>query len=162
MKPTGPMLVVTDMRRSRTFYEQVLGQTVVLDFGENVTFDGGFFLQEYTLWAKFLGRKPEEIAFGGSDAELYFETEDYDGFLRRLGSLPGVPLATPPTQAPWGQRLVRLCDPDGHLIEVGESMAAVIRRFLAEGTSVEEAARRSQYPVEFVRSCAEGNKKKEE
>ena len=49
MKLTGPMLVVTDMRCSRTFYEQVLGQTVVLDFGENVTFDGGFFLQEYTL-----------------------------------------------------------------------------------------------------------------
>ena len=153
MKLTCPMLVVADIRRSRVFYETVLEQMVILDFGENITFDGGFSLQEKGLWAQFLGRKPEDIVFGGADAELYFETEDFDSFLNRFSTFPNVPLVTSPTETSWGQRLVRFCDPDRHIIEVGESMPSVIRRFLAQGLSVEEAARRSQHPVEFVRRC---------
>ena len=155
-----PLLAVRDVELSKRFYKDLFDQDVALDLGENVTFSGGFAIQQD--FDRLIDVPRSTVLHQSNNMELYFETEDYDGFLRRLGSLPGVPLATPPTQAPWGQRLVRLCDPDGHLIEVGESMAAVIRRFLAEGTSVEEAARRSQYPVEFVRSCAEGNKKKEE
>ncbi len=33
----------------------------------------------------------------------------------------------------WGQRVIRFYDLDGHLIEVGESMAMVIRRFFRGG-----------------------------
>ena len=42
----------------------------------------------------------------------------------------------------WGQRVVRFYDPDGHLIEVGESMRQVVHRFLAQGLTVAEVALR--------------------
>ena len=40
----------------------------------------------------------------------------------------------------WGQRVARFYDPDGHLIEVGEDMGMVIRRFLASGMTMEEVS----------------------
>lgn len=43
---------------------------------------------------------------------------------------------------PWGQRVIRFYDLDGHLIEVGESMKLVIRRFQAAGMTPEEIARK--------------------
>ena len=40
----------------------------------------------------------------------------------------------------WGQRVVRFYDPDGHIIEVGEDLKMVIRRFLAAGMTMEEVS----------------------
>ena len=53
----------------------------------------------------------------------------------------------------WKQRVVRIYDPDHHIIEIGESMAVIARRYLANGYSVEETAKIIQQPVEFVKSC---------
>lgn len=54
---------------------------------------------------------------------------------------------------PWGQRVIRFYDPDMHMIEVGESMETVVKRFIDQGMSIEETAKRTQYPIEFVKSC---------
>lgn len=40
----------------------------------------------------------------------------------------------------WGQRVIRFYDLDGHIIEVGESMKMVIKRFLASGMTMEEVS----------------------
>jgi hypothetical protein len=42
----------------------------------------------------------------------------------------------------WGQRVIRFYDLDWHIIEVGEEMDFVVRRFLAQGLSVAETAKR--------------------
>ena len=47
----------------------------------------------------------------------------------------------------WGQRTVRLYDPDGHLIEVGEDMGMVVRRFLASGMSMEAVSERMDVSI---------------
>ena len=49
--------------------------------------------------------------------------------------------------------MVHFYDPDRHIVEVGESMGTVARRFLAQGMSVEQTAVITQHPVEFVRGC---------
>ena len=41
MKFKNPLLVVTDMERSKAFYREVLGLRVIMDFGANVTLTGG-------------------------------------------------------------------------------------------------------------------------
>jgi hypothetical protein len=48
---------------------------------------------------------------------------------------------------------MRFYDPDMHIIEVGESMESVARRFLRKGLSVEETAKRILMPEEFVKQC---------
>ena len=37
-----PLIVVEDIERSRAFYEQLLGQRVMFDFGQDVQFEGDF------------------------------------------------------------------------------------------------------------------------
>ncbi len=130
MKLPGPLLVVRDLSVSRRFYEQVLGQKVTLDFGANIVFDGGFSLQTAKSWAWFIHKSACEIRFGANDAELYFETEDFDGFAARLEGLDGIRFLHRETEHAWGQRVGRFYDPDDHIIEVGEAMHAVVSRFL--------------------------------
>ena len=47
-------------------------------------------------------------------------------------------------------------DLDGNLIEIGESMRSVGLRYVAQGMSDEEVARRTQHPVELVRLWKSG------
>lgn len=150
MKCKNPMLVVSDMERSVDFYRRVLGLRVVMDFGANKTLTGGLALQTLESWRGFLGT--DAVSFGGRDAEVYFEEEDFNGFLDRLSGL-AVEYVHPVQEHAWGQRVVRLYDPDRHIIEVGESLKAVCRRFLDSGLTPEQTAARMDVPLKFVRGC---------
>ncbi len=48
----------------------------------------------------------------------------------------------------WGQRVIRFYDLDGHIIEVGEDMQMVIKRFLASGMTIEDASVKMDASVE--------------
>ena len=153
MKFKNPLLVVADRERSIRFYREVLGLRVIQDFGANVTLTGGVCLQTLDSWQEFLGAGPGDIRFGGRAAELYFEEDDFDGFLAKLSACPGISYVHPPMEHRWGQRVVRLYDPDGHILEVGENMKTVCRRFLDSGMTPEQTACRMDVPLKFVRSC---------
>ena len=73
MKFKNPLLVVTDMEKSKRFYKEVLGLRVIMDFGANVTLTGGLCLQTKESWQEFIHAKEEDITFGGNNAEIYFE-----------------------------------------------------------------------------------------
>ncbi len=152
MKPNTAVVIVSDIAISRRFYQDVLGQQVVLDLGANIAFDGTLSLLARDVWAEFIGKPEDEIVFASHSFELYFEEDDFDACLARLAAHP-IEYVHGPREFPWGQRVVRFYDPDRHVIEVGESMASVFRRFLSQGLSIEETAARTQHPVEFVRQC---------
>lgn len=82
MKYKNPLLVVSDMERSKAFYKEVLGLRVIMDFGANITLTGGVCLQEKRSWEELASFKEEDIRFGANDAEIYFEEDDFDGFYR--------------------------------------------------------------------------------
>jgi catechol 2,3-dioxygenase-like lactoylglutathione lyase family enzyme len=147
-----PLIVVNDIGLSRKFYEEILEQKVVLDFGANITFAGDFSLQSKATWADFINISEAEIITKSKCFELYFEEEHFDDFVQRLQSKT-IQYVHDVTEYPWGQRVIRFYDPDQHIIEVGESMENVVRRFLNQGMSVEEVAERTQHPLEFVRKC---------
>ena len=46
---------------------------------------------------------------------------------------------------------MRFYDPDFHVIEVGENMESVFKKFHNQGMNVDEIAARTWHPVEFVR-----------
>ena len=102
MKLKNPLLAVRDMERSKAFYKEVLGLRVVMDFGANVTLTGGLCLQTLDTWAEFLGKAAEAIRFGGGDSEVYFEEDDFDGFLARLDGYADVVYVHPPLEHRWG------------------------------------------------------------
>ena len=141
------LLAVTDMERSLAFYEEVLGLRVIADSGANETLTGGLCLQTLDTWREFL--ETDQIAFGGNDGEVCFEEEAFDAFSARLQA-SAISYVHPVKEHRWGQRVVRFYDPDGHIIEVGESMRAVCRRFLEGGMTLEQTARRMDVPVDYV------------
>ena len=150
MKLKNPLLAVSNMDRSVEFYHKLLGLSVELDFGANKTLTGGLVLQTLDTWKDFLGT--EAVSFGGNNAELYFEEEDFDSFLEKLNSC-AVDLVHSPKEHSWGQRVVRFYDPDRHIIEVGEELSAVCRRFLDSGMTTEQTAERMDVPISLVRAC---------
>lgn len=149
-----PLLAVRDVEVSKRFYEELFDQQVTLDLGRNVTLSGGFALQQDFDW--LVGIPKSTILHQSNNMELYFEVDDFDAFLDRLTSHPDVDLVHPAKKYEWQQRVVRLYDPDWHMIEVGESMAVIARRYLDEGHSVEQTAEVIQHPVEFVENCRKG------
>ena len=148
MKFKNPMLVVKDMARAKAFYGKVLGLHIIADFGANVTLTGGLSLQTEETWKEFIAN--EEISYGGRDLEMYFEEENFDAFLTELSKMK-IEYVRPVFEHRWGQRVVRFFDPDRHVIEVGESMKTVCRRFLDGGMTEEETAERMDVPVSYVR-----------
>lgn len=152
MKLESPMLVVHDIEKSVAFYEKVLGLRIIADFGASKTLTGGLALQTLDTYRDFIGGK--DIRFRNHNFEVYFEEDDFDAFARKLSGME-IDYVHPVLEHPWGQRVVRFYDPDGHIIEVGENIRFVCRRFLVSGLTPEQAAVRMDVPVEFVKSCME-------
>lgn len=147
MRYRGTLIAVTDLERSIRFYREVLGLGVEADFGASVMLEGGIFLQTLDTWKKFIGEK--RVEFQHNSSELYFEQRDMENYLRHLETQE-VSLVHPPMVHSWGQKAVRLYDPDGHIIEVAEELEAVVSRHLDGGLTVEETAVRMDVPLTYV------------
>lgn len=150
MQFKNPMLVVTDMDRSVEFYKKVFGLHVIMDFGANKTLTGGLALQTAEAYKTFIDRR--DISFGGNNFEIYFEEDDFDKFVDKLKELD-IEYVHPVKEHSWGQRVVRFYDPDKHIIEVGENIKVVCRRFLKRGMTPEQVAERMDVPIKFVKNC---------
>ena len=150
MKQNAPMLVVRDIEKSVAFYKKVLDLDVIMDFGANKTLTSGLALQTLETYQEFIGT--DDISFGSNSFEIYFEEDDFDSFAKKLNEC-SVEYVHPVKEHSWGQRVVRFYDPDKHIIEVGENMEMVCRRFLSAGMTPEQVARRMDVPVEFVNAC---------
>lgn len=147
MKAVSTMLVVRDMNRSVEFYKAVLGRKILSDFGANKTLTGGLALQTLDSYRNFI--ETDRVSFGGNQFELYFETDDFDAFMKKLRK-HRIEYVHPVKEHSWGQRVVRFYDPDRHIIEVGERMKSVCRRFIAGGLTPEQTATRMDVPLDYV------------
>ena len=148
MKFSSTLLVVSDMEKSKEFYTKLLRQKITMDLGENVIF-GKFCLQTKESWTEFILRPADEILQKSNNCELYFEEKNFDTFLRRLMK-SNVKLVAQPLEHRWGQRVVRFYDPDYHIIEVGETLKAVCKRFRNAGMTPEEISVRMDYPLAII------------
>lgn len=150
MKLKNPLLVVADMNKSIEFYKKVLGLHVIMDFGANKTLTGGLVLQTLESWKDFIGT--DIISFGSRSSEIYFEEDNFDEFTERLKDCD-VEYVHPVREHSWGQRVVRIYDPDMHIIEIGENIKLVCKRFLNSGMTAEQVAARMDVPIKFVNAC---------
>ncbi|MCO1603649.1 VOC family protein [Desulfosporosinus nitroreducens] len=151
MKFGGPLLAVNDIKESKKFYEDVLGQKAELDLGTHVSFGAGFSIQE--KYAELIGINPNSVLRQSNNFQLYFEVEDLDSWNTRIKNINSLEYIHDIKEYEWGQRVFRFYDPDRHIIEIAESMESVVKRFLSQGMSVEETAKRSMFPIEFVKQC---------
>jgi catechol 2,3-dioxygenase-like lactoylglutathione lyase family enzyme len=153
MKYVGTYICVKDVKTSRQFYENLFGLKVTIVCDEGISFDCGLSIMEG--FAKLAGIAEDEIKYKTNNFELYFETDDFDNFMLKLSEYKDITFVHNIKEYDWGQRIIRFYDLDNHIIEVGESMDSVIKRFLKNGLSIEETAKISLYPVEYVRNLIE-------
>jgi catechol 2,3-dioxygenase-like lactoylglutathione lyase family enzyme len=146
VKFAGSLIVVEDVPRSRAFYEGVLGLEVLMDLGLNVAYRG-FSIQQRALWEKVLGGV--KVSFKPRDMEFYFEDDGVEAWERKL-TAAGVEIVHGVMEQPWRQRVLRFYDPDGHLVEIGETMGYVARRLMAGGMTLEEVAAVTSMPAEAL------------
>ena len=152
MKLKNTLLVVKNIESSKMFYRDLFGLRVIADFDGNVVLTEGLVLQDEAVWKSFIQK---DVIQKGHNTELYFEENHMDAFLEKLKVWPEpIEFVNPLMEHSWGQRVVRLYDPDGHMIEIGESMDYVVRRFLASGMSIEETANKTQMALADVELIA--------
>ncbi len=145
-----PLLVVENIERSRQFYENVMQQTVRYDYGENVTFHGDFAIHLADHYRTLLDG--HDVQYRSHSFELYFEMDDVDAFYAAHNDDLG--MIHPPREQPWRQKVMRFYDPDGHVLEVGESLQHTAYRLLQEGLSEDRVSAILTMPVDFVREAA--------
>lgn len=145
MKYTCTVFSVADINAARKFYEDLFGVEVYQDYGKNVAFTCGFALQQDFDWLVNISK--DKVMSKSNNAEIVFEESDFDGFLERLKAYPEIDYLGDVIEHRWGQRVIRFYDPDGHIIEVGEDMKMVIRRFLSAGMTMDEVSKRMDVSI---------------
>ena len=146
MKHVCMLISVADINAARKFYEDLFGLEVFQDYGRNIAFTCGLALQQDFDWLVNLPK--ERVLKKSNNAEIVFEEQDFDGFLNKLKEYPDIEYLGEVIEHSWGQRVIRFYDLDGHIIEVGEDMKMVIKRFLDSGMTMEEVSVKMDASIE--------------
>lgn len=145
MKYQGVCIAVKDISLSKKFYQDLFGLEVFQDYGRNISF-GGLSLQQDFDW--LLGIPKKSILKESHNMELYFEENEFDDFISKLDQREDIRyIGDGVKEAEWGQRSVRFYDLDGHIIEVGENLKVVVKRFIDSGLSMAETSKRMDVSI---------------
>ncbi len=146
MKHVCMLISVADINAARKFYEDLFGLEVFQDYGRSIAFTCGLALQQDSDW--LVDMPKEKVLKKSNNAEIVFEEQDFDGFLNKLKEYPDIEYLGEVIEHSWGQRVIRFYDLDGHIIEVGEDMKMVIKRFLSTGMTMEEVSVKMDASIE--------------
>ena len=146
MKHVCMLISVADINAAKKFYEDLFGLEVFQDYGRNIAFTCGLALQQDFDWLIDLPK--EKVLKKSNNAEIVFEEQDFDSFLNKLKEYPDIEYLGEVIEHSWGQRVIRFYDLDGHIIEVGEDMKMVIKRFLDSGMTMEEVSVKMDASIE--------------
>lgn len=147
MKLSSSVLFVSDIEVSKAFYSDILDQKVEHDFGKNIIYAGGLAIWQINP-AHVIA---DQLHTSGSANrfELYFESDNLEDSLQRLEA-HSVQFLHRIIEEPWGQRTMRFFDPDAHLIEIGETMPAFVRRMSLSGMSSEQIADKTHIALHVI------------
>ena len=140
------LISVANINAARKFYEDLFGLEVFQDYGRNIAFTCGLALQQDFDW--FMNLPKEKVLKKSNNTEIVFEEQDFDGFLNKLKAYSDIEYLGEVIEHSWGQRVIRFYDLDEHLIEVGEDMQMVVKRFLASGMTMEEVSAKMDVSIE--------------
>lgn len=156
MRYICPLVVVEKIDKSRLFYETILGQTVKMDLGENIIFNGDFAIHQKDHYRKLIGNRV--ITKGSNNFELYFEDDDLESIVLKLKE-NNIEFIHEIIEQPWRQRVIRFYDYDKNIIEVGESLEHLAYRLSKENYSSKEICKITGLPEKVVNKLIENYSK---
>lgn len=141
-------LIVKDKEKSRAFYERILG-VKTLDIEDDTYIiiepESRFALRTEEAFKAQTGLTSSEN--GGAVIALL--AENFDKFLKNLEE-NDVEYVHKVKELPTGQRVVRIYDPDKHVIEILEDYIEVMDRLLKSGISSKQIAEKLDVPQTTV------------
>jgi hypothetical protein len=145
-----PLVVVDDIKKARYLYESILEQTVKMDFGENVTFEGDFAIHQRDHFKSLIGIK--DIVKKSNSFELYFEHDDLSEIVSKIKELD-LEFIHEIEEQPWKQQVVRFYDHDKNIIEIGERMEHVAYRLSQQNYSFDDICKITYLGKEAVENA---------
>ena len=142
-----PLIVVEDIKKSRHLYENILEQTVKMDFGENITFEGDFAIHQRDHFQTLIGNK--DVIKKSNSFELYFEHDELSEIVKKIKEL-GLEFVHEIVEQPWKQLVVRFYDYDKNIIEVGERLEHTAYRLFKQNYSYEDICKITYLCIEAV------------
>lgn len=150
MKYCGSLYVIEDIEKTKEFYKEVLGLRVISDFGANFTMTGGISFQTKESWIEFIEKSNDDIIYNAHNGELYFETDDLDSFIEKLKQRHDIEYVHNVKTHEWGQRGIRIYDPDYHVIEVSEKLSTLCLRLYNQGMSLEDISKKTMLSKKVI------------
>ena len=150
MKFLCSLIVVENIEKSRKLYELILKQNVVTDFGENISFEGGFALHKKSHFQTLIGK--HKIISKSNNFELCFEDDELEK-IENLIKNEKLEFIHNIMEQPWKQKVMRFYDYDGNIIEIGERMEHVAYRLHKEKLNIEEISKITYLAIEEIQKA---------
>jgi catechol 2,3-dioxygenase-like lactoylglutathione lyase family enzyme len=151
IKFQSAVLITDNIENMKEFYINVMGQAVEHDFGGCVIFSCGLSIwrvESNCALAKALGNG---FSTGKNNGlEVCFETGDFGVEVQKIKS-KGINLIHDVAEEQWGQYTIRFYDPDGNIVELGESMAGFCKRLFRSGLNIAEVSQKTGIPQRKVK-----------
>ena len=148
IKRKATILYCENIEISRNFYSKVLGFSIEMDLGSVI-----FYKEGIAIWELKEGHILNNLINTGvkdtnvNAFELFYEVEDWEDTLQRLKQWD-VEYLHKSLEEPWGQRTIRILNPDTNIIEIGETLERFIRRLYDKGKTKEEIARLNEISID--------------
>ena len=147
---TSFVLLVADVAKSKDFYVNLLDQEVTLEINNiNIGFRSGLALWDRQYASSVIFGTPAEPSAHDKSVEIYFETPVLDQVHQRIIAA-GTEIIHDIRTQPWQQRVFRFRDPDGFMVDVGETMAETVKRLKNERMTIEMISEKTMMPGELV------------
>lgn len=143
------LITVEDIKKSKWFYTEVLNQKIKYDFEQNVLFESGFAIHLKDHFKSIEGLQSFNVLPGSKNIELYFEEEDIKKSEKMMEE-QGIGFVHKIKEQPWKQLVFRVLDPDGYIVEIGESMEVLVKRLMDEGFNTDEISKATGLPEDFI------------
>ncbi len=145
------VIFCNDLLKQREFYETFLNQEIEIDLGSYLIFKSKFSLWQLNddfLISRELGYSYEHI--GNRNLQLCFETENFEDAIENV-ILSDFRILHNVEEEQWGQYTIRFYDPEGNLVEIGESMKCFVNRLHEAGMDDKEISEKTGYNVKLVK-----------
>lgn len=118
------ILYVNDFQKSMDFYKEILGLPIKMQQGTYVEFETGATILSINTREsvkELTGLNVPDRSGATQTFEVGFVVEDVAVTIETLRQ-KGVPIVKEPVTKPWGQTVAYASDPDGHYIEICDSI----------------------------------------
>jgi catechol 2,3-dioxygenase-like lactoylglutathione lyase family enzyme len=163
IKWMGTLLVVSDLEKSKAFYQDIMEQELEMDTPQMVSFGVYPSAQLSLISADYYEQVSEDrwadvkmkTAAKTNNFQLYFEVNDLECYTAKIKATQGIELIYDigdnfAGEHSFGQRGIRFYDFDGHLVEVAESLPFLAKRLVKQGLTLEEIAKQFGDSVEQI------------